>query len=347
MDLRALRVRRFKRIIITTIMLLILLPTILCVVLFWQMNKLQRQLNELAISRTGQKTVLEAASEIKEGEDGPIIQKALEEWKELPINASSPEGDSLEDSSVNYDYDIKTISNEEVSVEETSDGEISEGKTSEDGPKDSETIEKKKVYLTFDDGPSANTGKILDILDKYNIKATFFVVGTENEAFKKYYKEIIDRGHAIGMHSYSHVYSEIYASEDSFLSDLSKIRKLIYQEAGVTTDLYRFPGGSSNTVSKVPMPELINTLDSFDIRFFDWNVSSKDATTQLLDTGSIVSNCLYGINDTEEDAVVLLHDLSNKTTTVEALPIIIENLLNREDIELCSITEDTKVIHHN
>jgi len=331
MDLRALRVKRIKHLIVTIIVIMILLPTILCGVLFWQMNRLQRQIEELSSSRSESRTVLQAASDINEKEYEMNLQQAKEEWKELPIISSSPNGDSSDaaasDTSLGYEYNVKTLTEDE------------------DIPKE-ETIEKKKVYLTFDDGPSANTGKILDILDQYNVKATFFVVGTENEAFRKYYKEIIDRGHSIGMHSYSHVYAEIYASEDSFLSDLSKIRKLIYQETGQTTDLYRFPGGSSNTVSRVPMETLINTLDSFDIRYFDWNVSSKDATSQLLSTDEIVSNSLWGINEEEESAMVLLHDLSNKTTTVEALPIILDNLLNRNDIEICPITEDTEEIHH-
>lgn len=202
----------------------------------------------------------------------------------------------------------------------------------------------KKVYLTFDDGPSANTEKILEILKEYNVKATFFVVGTKSENLKKMYKRIVDDGHAIGMHSYSHKYSEVYSSKDAFVNDLEKITSLIYDETGVWSKLYRFPGGSSNDVSKVPMQDLVDILDSRGIEYFDWNVLSGDATNPIPTTEEIVSNVMNHVGDNEE-SIILFHDLANKTTTVEALPQIIEALLE-QGITIAPIDDTTMLIQH-
>ena len=102
-----------------------------------------------------------------------------------------------------------------------------------------------KVYLTFDDGPSIYTNDILDILDSYNVKATFFVVGKEGTNAEEALQRIVDEGHTLGMHSYSHKYKELYESMDSFTQDFARIRDYIYQATGVESVCYRFPGGRS------------------------------------------------------------------------------------------------------
>lgn len=117
---------------------------------------------------------------------------------------------------------------------------------------DSKTADgERKVYLTFDDGPSGNTGEILDILAEYDVKATFFVVGKEEEKYQPLYKRIVEEGHTLAMHSYSHKYDEIYQSKESFAADLSKLQEFLYDTTGVWCRYCRFPGGSSNTVSRV------------------------------------------------------------------------------------------------
>ncbi len=123
----------------------------------------------------------------------------------------------------------------------------------------------RKVYLTFDDGPSSNTSRILDILADYNVKATFFVVGKEEEEYQALYKRIVEEGHTLAMHSYSHRYNEIYQSVESYSADLSKLQEFLYDITGVWCRYCRFPGGSSNTVSQVDMHELILYLDEQDI----------------------------------------------------------------------------------
>ena len=118
-----------------------------------------------------------------------------------------------------------------------------------------------KVYLTFDDGPSIYTNDILDILDSYNVKATFFVVGKEETNAEEALQRIVDEGHTLGMHSYSHKYKELYESMDSFTQDFARIRDYIYQATGVESVCYRFPGGSSNTVSEIDRNEFIGYQD--------------------------------------------------------------------------------------
>ncbi len=202
----------------------------------------------------------------------------------------------------------------------------------------------RKVYLTFDDGPSQNTGKILDILKKYKVKGNFFVVGTDNPELRKMYKRIVDEGHVLCMHSYSHKYNEIYASVDAFTEDLDKISSLLYEVTGTKPNIYRFPGGSSNSVSRIPMKEFIKVLDERGIRYFDWNVVAGDATNPMLPADKIIENSLCDLNEYEE-AMILFHDLSNKTSTVEALPEIIESI-QASGIPIEPIDDTTITIQH-
>ncbi len=203
----------------------------------------------------------------------------------------------------------------------------------------------RKVYLTFDDGPSGNTGRILDILAEYDVKATFFVVGKEEEEYRVLYKRIVDEGHTLAMHSYSHRYNEIYQSLESFSTDLSRLQEFLYDTTGVWCRYVRFPGGSSNTVSKVDMHELIGYLDDQDMSYFDWNISSGDATSGYISPDTIIRNCTAKLGEYDE-AIILLHDASEKDSTVEALPGLIEAILAMDDTKILPITEDTERIHH-
>lgn len=202
-----------------------------------------------------------------------------------------------------------------------------------------------KVYLTFDDGPSAYTEDILDILAAYEVKATFFVVGKEGADNEAVMKRIVEEGHSLGMHSYSHVYGDIYKSVENFAADLDKIRKHILEVTGVDCKIYRFPGGSSNKVSDMSMRELGAYLHSRGIEYFDWNISGKDASQTLQDTDTIVHNSIAGI-EKKKVSVILLHDAQDKPTTVEALPEIIENILAMPDTVLLPITEETEPVQH-
>ena len=203
----------------------------------------------------------------------------------------------------------------------------------------------KKVYLTFDDGPSSNTDQILDILKDYDVKATFFVVGKTDERSVKAYQRIVEEGHTLAMHSYSHRYDEIYESKEAFARDLNSLQEYLYEITGVWPRIYRFPGGSSNTVSKVDMQELIEYLTDIGITYFDWNVASGDAVSRTLPAETIVNNCLSGI-EKQKESVILMHDASNKGTTIEALPRIIEAIQEQGDAELLPITDETVPVQH-
>lgn len=202
-----------------------------------------------------------------------------------------------------------------------------------------------KVYLTFDDGPSSNTDQILDILADYDVKATFFVVGKEEEEYQALYRRIVEEGHTLGMHSYSHKYNEIYQTVESYSADLRKLQEFLYDITGVWCRYCRFPGGSSNTVSRVDMHELIDYLDQQDISYFDWNVSSGDASSAYISPESIVRNCTAKLQEYDE-SIILMHDAYEKRSTVEALPALIEAIQAMEDTKIVPITDDTEPIHH-
>lgn len=199
-----------------------------------------------------------------------------------------------------------------------------------------------KVYLTFDDGPSENTEAILDILAEYDVKATFFVVGMEDEESQELYRRIVEEGHTLGMHSYSNRYSVIYQSEEAFQTDYQKLKDYLYEVTGVECKYYRFPGGSSNQISNVPMNDLIQFLNDKGTVYFDWNVSAGDAASAAYTADEIVENVTADVVK-YKTSVVLLHDSEDKSTTVEAIRPLIE-ALQEMDAEILPIDEDTQVI---
>ena len=201
-----------------------------------------------------------------------------------------------------------------------------------------------KVYLTFDDGPSNNSNQILDILDDYNVKATFFVNGREDENSLAVYKRIADEGHSIGMHSYSHKYKDLYKSLDSFIEDTNRIHQLILDTTGQDCKLYRFPGGSSNQVSDTDMSQYIAYLNDNHIKYMDWNVSSGDASSSQYTADDVIENVMKDVVR-YKTSVVLMHDANTKNATVEALPRLIERL-RAEGAIILPITDETKLIQH-
>lgn len=199
------------------------------------------------------------------------------------------------------------------------------------------------VYLTFNSVPGDNTEDILDVLAQYNVKATFFVVGSEAEGVSKVYQRIVNEGHTIGMHSYSNQYSLIYSSKKAFKEDYQKLSDYIYELTGKRSEYYRFPGGSGNAISNVNMAEFVHILNQEQITYFDWNVSAGDAANSYTKQ-DVLDNVLGGISK-YKTSVVLLHDGENKSTTVEALGSLIEELKNQGAVIL-PIDEDTKEIQY-
>ena len=186
----------------------------------------------------------------------------------------------------------------------------------------------KRCYLTFDDGPSPNTDRILEVLDRYGAKATFFVVGYEarTAAGQERMRRIVAEGHALAMHSWSHDYKKVYASVEGFLEDFYRLYQYIHEVTGEYPALFRFPGGSINGYDRGVYQEIIAEMTRRGFVYFDWNASAQDATVYPRPAWDISADCLKGIG--RELVVVLAHDSGARGTTVDALPAVIEGYRN-------------------
>lgn len=196
----------------------------------------------------------------------------------------------------------------------------------------------KVAYLTFDDGVSSNTLRILDILDRYGIKATFFP--NWHSGRDELYRAIVDRGHAIGNHTSTHEWSSVYSTPQTFSEEVSSLSQNIYEITGVYPKIFRFPGGSNNTKYRANAAEEWKDTDEETFRlirqdiswlyingymYFDWNVDSGDASGHGVPAQTIIDNVLSGAAG-KQRAIILMHDTAAKDTTVDALPAIIEGL---------------------
>ena len=204
---------------------------------------------------------------------------------------------------------------------------------------------KKRVYLTFDDGPGAETKKILDVLKKENVKATFFVTGKEDEFAKKLYKRIVKEGHTLGMHSYSHIYDSIYESKEAFTKDLEQIYEYLYQITGERPTFYRFPGGSSTESTQIPIQTFIQVLQEKHFTYMDWNVISPDIGNPSITKEQMISSIMENVNQFDT-SVVLLYDSEERPLTAKALPILIQTL-KQENYELLPMDSNTPLVQHN
>ncbi len=190
-------------------------------------------------------------------------------------------------------------------------------------------VSDKTIYLTFDDGPSENTLDVLSILDKYDIKATFFMSGSETEQGMEIMKKVADSGHMIGVHSYCHDYDTIYKDVESYLDDFNNTYNIIYNATGVKPQIFRFPGGSINSYNRLVYRQLTSEMTRRGFVYYDWNVSAEDASSRATWT-SIYNNVLNGIEkNSNKRAIVLMHDSAGKHTTVNTLEDIIIELKNQ------------------
>lgn len=196
---------------------------------------------------------------------------------------------------------------------------------------DFKSNQNKIVYLTFDDGPMYTTLPVLDILKEYDVKATFFVNGLrstneEQNLFKlDMYKRIVDEGHVLGNHSFSHNYKQIYSSPQEYLKDFFELEELIYELTGNYTEVMRFPGGSNTTIgNEYTSSFVVDVMHDMGYGVFDWNVVDGDTSIPTLD--QMRDNVLNGVRHVSEDKpiIVLYHDThyGHKTT----LPQVIEQL---------------------
>ena len=287
---RKKRVKRIKKIIVGTAIVLLLLPTIMCLFLLVKVHSLEKQIE--TITKVSDSGVVKAQ------------EKEVKTTK-APKKASTAE---------------PTIK-----------------------PTDDTTT--KKVYLTFDDGPGSQTGKILDILKKNHVKATFFVTGKEDASSKKIYQRIVKEGHTLAMHSYSHIQDVIYDSKEVFEKDLKQINRCLYEATGVHTKFYRFPGGSSTQNTSLPIQNFIDVLKKNHYLYLDWNVISPDINNANATKEQVVTGVMQGV-DAYDTAVVLMYDVADKPMTVKALPSIIKQI-KAKNYELLPVDESMILIQHN
>lgn len=199
------------------------------------------------------------------------------------------------------------------------------------------------IYLTFDDGPGKYTESFLDVLDKYNVKATFFVT-SQFPKYQSLIKEEHKRGHAVGIHTYSHKWS-IYSSESTYLDDFNKMSNIVYEETGIYPKIFRFPGGSSNTVSKKYHKEIMTNLaklmEQKGYIYFDWTFDSGDTSKNKNSKEDIIRTVKSYLKG-DGQYIILMHDI--KKNTLEALPEIIE-YAQKKGYQFATITETTPVAH--
>lgn len=187
----------------------------------------------------------------------------------------------------------------------------------------------KCVYLSFDDGPSACTDEILDILAEKGVPATFFVIGPEGELTDERLLRTVKEGHEIGLHSFCHKYDEIYSSAESFLADLSTEQDWIYSVTGERCSIFRFPGGSANRHADRAVVSAIKAeMTRRGFVWFDWNADGEDSIHKYISAEEIVQNVFACAKD-KNSVVVLLHDAAGHKATVEALPAIIDGFSER------------------
>ena len=282
-------VRFFKHVILGTIALMILVPTVLAASFAFQIRSLSSQVLRLQ----GELDTLLAAGGAGQDGTAPGGDTA---GTELPAGPASEEPDYTKLYPELYS-DAEEYATEDV---------------------------EHSVYLTFDDGPSPRTDEILKILDRYGVKATFFVVGASGEEDLQRMRNIVAAGHTLAIHSYSHNYQKIYASVEAYLEDFYQMYTQIVEATGVKPQIFRFPGGSINAYNGGIYQEIIAEMTRRGFVYFDWNAANGDAvSSKILPAATLAENALKGV-DSKRRAVILMHDSSSKTTTVEALPAIIE-----------------------
>ena len=184
----------------------------------------------------------------------------------------------------------------------------------------------KRVFITFDDGPSTITSQILDILKQQNIKVTFFVLGSRVEAMPETVKRMYQEGHYIANHGYSHVYSQIYSSPQAVLDEFNKCNEAVKQAINQTeynSHLFRFPGGLAGgkyADIKIQAKELLNQNNIVNV---DWNALIGDSEKSDASVEFLLQR-LQETSSNKNSVVLLMHDAQTKATTLEALPQIIQ-----------------------
>ncbi len=218
-----------------------------------------------------------------------------------------------------------------------------------DVPNAFEKEEGKVVYYTFDDGPSKNTVAILDTLKEKGVKATFFVTGQESPGVDSdaILKRIVDEGHSIGMHTYSHEYGDIYKSVENYLADFHKIREKILNATGVEPRIFRFPGGSvKNSFAKPSVQKAIRIeMRRRGYIYYDWNLVSGDDKSYMTDVDTLIHNIVGGAQG-KDKVIILCHDDTMRVSTAQAVGPVIDQLTT-QGYRFEKLTEKVQPIQFN
>lgn len=226
----------------------------------------------------------------------------------------------------------------------TQTNKVSENKTAES--KTTASNGKSIAYLTFDDGPSSITNSILDILKKYNVKATFFVINSGSYNKTTLQREV-NEGHTIGLHAYDHNYAIAYKDDNSYLDGIDKLRAKVKADTGFDSHYIRFPGGTSNTISKRYskgiMSRITKTAKQRGYKYYDWNVDDDDAG-RARTADDCYNNVVKELRPNRSN-IVLMHDFGTNKKILEALPRIIE-YCQKNGYTMLPIDDNTPEIHH-
>ena len=265
------------------------------------MNRLQKDFSEL-------KAQLESSVQLASDENSP-------DRKQIPASLNKNQAEP-ESSSNEYQETQPEATEAETKARTTVEEALKEGR--------------KVVYLTFDDGPTKEvTPKVLEVLKKYDVKATFFCLGKMLAANRELAEQEHREGHLLANHSYSHNYKALYASSESFMDEISKTESIIQEISGSDTlKLMRFPGGSYNAGDHAAEKQVYKqNLKDAGYYYADWNCLNGDAESALKDVDSLVAK--VKATATEDNIVILMHDAAAKTTTPQALGQIIEYLKSK------------------
>ncbi|MBQ3421294.1 MAG: polysaccharide deacetylase [Romboutsia sp.] len=196
----------------------------------------------------------------------------------------------------------------------------------------------KVAYLTFDDGPSQNTLEIMKILEKNNVKGNFFFIGPNMEENPNILKEVVEKGHTVGLHSYSHNYNKLYSTSEGLVEDFNKAQDVYESIIGSKTSIIRLPFGSKGTLDKLDVEAL--TTEGY--KFWDWNVDSNDSNSIGKNKEGILKSIQKSIKSDSKKIVILMHE---KNQTIESLDEMIKNLKESGYI-IKPITSHTDAINY-
>lgn len=189
----------------------------------------------------------------------------------------------------------------------------------------------KVAYLTFDDGPSSNiTPQILSILDEYQIKATFFVLGCNVARYPDLVKQEYQKGHYIANHGYSHAYDSIYSNAQVVLDEYIRAEGVIREAIGISeysSHLFRFPGGSGGKKYSTVKAQAKQLLSDNDILYIDWNSLTNDSVGRPTEE-SIIRDLVSTVGN-KNSVVVLMHDAASKQLTASMLPHVLNYLIEQ------------------